>query len=254
MKGGIRVSRTPLPAPPLNEAYRLLLDRFGFQHWWPAETPFEVCVGAILVQNTSWTQVERVLAMARKGGWLTPGGLRSMDEASLREWLRPTGTYRVKAERLRAFLRVLWSEHAGSLDALLSGSRSEVRNRLLAIRGIGPETADCLVLYAAHQPSFVIDAYTRRVFWRHGWSGADAAYEQLQELCETALDGSDRVRLWQDFHAQMVAVGKEYCRSSEARCEDCPMKKLLPKKEAGGSNTVNPPHQAARSSSLLRLS
>lgn len=238
----------------MNEAYRLLLDRFGFQHWWPAETPFEVCVGAILVQNTSWTQVERVLAVARRGGWLTPEGLWSMDEASLQEWLRPTGTYRVKAERLRAFLRVLWSKHAGSLDALLSGSRSEVRNRLLAIRGIGPETADCLVLYAAHQPSFVIDAYTRRVFRRHGWSGADAAYEQLQELCEAALDGDDRVQVWQDFHAQMVAVGKEYCRSAEARCGECPLKNLLPKKEAGGSNTVNPPHQAARSSSLLRLS
>ena len=136
----------------------------------------------------------------------------------------------------------------------LSGSRSEVRSRLLAIRGIGPETADCLVHYAARKPSFVIDAYTRRVFRRHGWSGAEAAYGRFQELCESALDGEDRVVLWQDFHAQMVAVGKEFCRAGEARCGDCPLKSLLPKKEAGGSNTVNPPHQAARSSSLLRLS
>lgn len=240
--------------PPLDDAYRLLVGRFGFQHWWPAETAFEVCIGAILVQNTSWSQVERVLAEAREAGWLTPERLWAMDEVSLWEWLRPTGTFRVKADRLRAFLQVLWVDNGGSLDALLMGSTAHVRQRLLAIRGIGPETADCLVLYAARKPSFVIDAYTRRVFRRHGWSGADADYGELQELCEAALDGENRVLLWQDFHAQMVAVGKEFCRSAEARCGDCPLKNLLPKKEAGGSNTVNPPHQAARSSSLLRLS
>ena len=218
----------------------------GHQGWWPGETPFEVCVGAILTQNTSWTNVERAIANLRRAGVLEPRALFALPEAELAELLRPTGYFNLKARRLRSFLRVLVEEFAADLGKLFSGPTSSVRERLLAIHGIGPETADSMLLYAGGHMSFVVDAYTKRIFNRHGWGGrrsprievpgsktnTRAEYEGLKSLCETALSQgpvNKRLDYWQDYHAQLVMVGKDFCRPREARCELCPLRPLLPK-------------------------
>jgi endonuclease-3 related protein len=218
----------------LRRAYRLLRARFGHQHWWPAETAFEVCVGAILTQNTSWTNVERALGNLKTAGLLEPEKLYALDEPKLAELLRPAGYFNVKARRLRSFLRVLVEQFGGKLDRLLGGETAQVRERLLAINGIGPETADSMLLYAGAHTRFVIDAYTKRIFHRHGWSPAEAAYDDLQQLCESALARSPRSRqldYWQDFHAQLVMAGKHFCSPARPDCRNCPLRPLLP--EAG---------------------
>jgi endonuclease-3 related protein len=235
------------PAPPeqvLRRAYRLMRRRFGHQKWWPGETPFEVCVGAILVQNTSWSNVERAIANLKSAGVLVPRELYSLPAGKLAALIRPAGYFNVKAGRLRSFLRVLIDEHGGSLERLFAGETRAVRQRLLAVHGIGPETADSMLLYAGGHHSFVIDAYTRRIFERHGWGGPRTkgrnsgsppggpfGYEPLQALCASALNherGARRLDLWQDFHAQLVRVGKTHCRPRAPRCDECPLKPLLP--------------------------
>jgi endonuclease-3 related protein len=206
---------------------------FGHLHWWPGETPFEVCVGAILTQNTSWSNVERAIANLKAARVLEPGKLFALSESKLAAFLRPTGYFNVKARRLRSFLRVLVEEHGGRLEGLFAGETAVVRGRLLAINGVGPETADSMLLYAGGHHRFVIDAYTRRIFQRHGWSRADAGYEDLQRLCEAALDEKprrERLDYWQDYHAQLVMVGKDFCRPRRPRCAECPLNPLLPPK------------------------
>lgn len=219
--------------------------RFGHQHWWPGETPFEVCVGAILVQNTSWTNVERAIANLKSARVLEPRTLFALPEAKLAELIRPAGYFNVKARRLRSFLRVLVEEFDGELGRLFAGETATVRARLLAIHGVGPETADSLLLYAGGHRSFVVDAYTKRIFAKHGWRGeqrkagkrkaeTDAGYDYdaLKALCESALNhkqGAARLDYWQDYHAQLVMVGKHYCRAKVPRCEACPLRSLLPK-------------------------
>jgi len=227
---------SPLPARSLRgalrRAYPLMRAHFDHQAWWPAQTPFEVCVGAILTQNTSWSNVERALQNLRDRSLLDPRRLSALSDAGLSELLRPAGCSRVKARRLRAFLDYLMSECAADLDALWAGTTQEARHRLLAIHGIGPETADSMLLYAGRKPSFVIDAYTARIFIRHGWCSAKTNYAQLQQLAESALRHAapDRqLDLWQDYHAQLVMVGKHYCRAGIPRCEQCPLQPLLPK-------------------------
>lgn len=234
-------------ASQLRRAYPLMRARFGHQHWWPGDTAFEVCVGAILVQNTSWTNVERAIANLKSAGVLEPKRLFALPEARLAELIRPAGYFNVKARRLRSFLRVLVEEYDGRLKQLFAGEMSVVRERLLAIHGIGPETADSLLLYAGGHASFVIDAYTRRIFQRHHWPGGlsqvsaskvqgyrstSFSYDALKSLCESALDqkrGAARLDYWQDYHAQLVMVGKHYCRPRAARCEHCPLRSLLPR-------------------------
>jgi endonuclease III related protein len=204
---------------------------FGHQHWWPGETPFEVCVGAILTQNTSWSNVERAIANLKVAQVLDARKLYALEESKLAGLLRPAGYFNVKARRLRSFLRVLVEEYDGDLGRLFAGETTTVRERLLAINGVGPETADSMLLYAGGHHSFVVDAYTKRIFHRHGWSGADAGYEDLQRLCESALDQKprgERLDYWQDYHAQLVIVGKHFCRTRQPRCAECPLKPLLP--------------------------
>ena len=206
---------------------------FGHQQWWPGETPFEVCAGAILTQNTSWSNVERAIANLKAARVLEARKLFALDESQLATLLRPAGYFNVKARRLRSFLRVLVEEYDGDLGRLFAGETAAVRERLLAINGVGPETADSMLLYAGGHHRFVIDAYTKRIFQRHGWSSADAGYEDLQLLCESALDQKtreERLDYWQDYHAQLVNVGKEYCRPRQPRCAECPLKPLLPLK------------------------
>ena len=226
----------------LRRAYELMRARFGHQHWWPGETPFEVCVGAILTQNTAWTNVERAIANLKTARVLEPEKLFALPEAKLAELIRPAGYFNVKARRLRSFLRVLVEEFGGDLKKLFAGETSVVRERLLAINGIGPETADSMLLYAGGHHSFVIDAYTKRIFQRHGWKPEYAesesgnvnsdGYDELKSLCESALNqktGAARLDYWQDYHAQLVMVGKHFCRTRAPRCDECPLKPLLPR-------------------------
>ena len=222
----------------LRRAYKLMRARFGHQHWWPGETPFEVCVGAILTQNTAWTNVERAIANLKAARVLEPKKLFALPEAKLAQLIRPAGYFNVKARRLRSFLRVLVEECGGDLKKLFAGDTAAVRERLLAIHGVGPETADCLLLYAGGHHSFVIDAYTKRIFQRHGWTQKAETkkrkpddYDELKALCEMALNqktGAARLDYWQDYHAQLVMAGKHFCRTRAPRCDDCPLKPLLP--------------------------
>ena len=215
----------------LRRAYGLMRRRFGHQGWWPGETPFEVCVGAILTQNTNWTNVERAIANLKAADVLEPRRLLALPPARLAELIRPAGYFNVKARRLRAFLDVLVREFDGDLARLLSGPLATARARLLGIHGIGPETADSMLLYAGGQLVFVVDAYTRRIFARHGWCAPDADYAAVQRLCEAALNhrpAAARLDYWQDYHAQLVAVGKDFCRPRQPRCDTCPLGPLLP--------------------------
>jgi endonuclease-3 related protein len=215
----------------LRRAYQLMLGHFGHQHWWPGETPFEVCVGAILTQNTSWSNVERAIANLKAAGILDPHKLFALSEMQLAQLIRPAGYFNVKARRLRCFLRVLVEDFGGSLKRLFDGKTEEVRERLLAINGIGPETADSMLLYAGGHHRFVIDAYTKRIFQRHHWITNTPDYDELQNLCESSLGHKtrkNRLDYWQDFHAQLVMVGNHFCRSRQPRCEQCPLKELLP--------------------------
>jgi endonuclease-3 related protein len=215
----------------LRRAYELMRARSGHQHWWPGETPFEVCIGAILTQNTAWTNVERAIANLKTARVLEPKKLLALPESRLAELIRPAGYFNVKARRLRSFLRVLVGEFGGDLGKLFSGETSVVRERLLAVHGIGPETADSMLLYAGGHRSFVIDAYTKRIFSRHRWCSQDAGYAKLKKLCESALNqrtGAARLDYWQDYHAQLVMVGKHFCRTRAPRCDECPLKPLLP--------------------------
>ena len=216
----------------LRRAYRLMRAHFGHQHWWPGETPFEVCVGAILTQNTSWSNVERAIANLKAARVLEPEKLFALSESQLAALIRPAGYFNVKARRLRSFLQVLVQQCGGDLERLFAGETATVRARLLAINGVGPETADSMLLYAGGHHRFVIDAYTKRIFQRHRWSGVGATYEDLQGLCESALDEKprrERLDYWQDFHAQLVIVGKDFCRTRQPRCAECPLKPLLPR-------------------------
>ncbi len=229
-------SGVPACADALRRAYELMHARLGHQHWWPGETPFEVCVGAILTQNTAWSNVERAIANLKSANVLAPARLHALTEARLAELIRPAGYFNVKARRLRSFLRVLVEECQSDLRELFAGDTRIVRDRLLSINGIGPETADSMLLYAGGHRSFVVDAYTKRIFGRHGWSAADADYPAVKQLCEQALSqkpAEARLDYWQDYHAQLVMVGKHFCRPRALRCAECPLQPLLPKIVSG---------------------
>jgi endonuclease-3 related protein len=228
------VKNTPSRIRPatLRRAYTLMKQRFGHQRWWPGDTPFEVCVGAILTQNTNWSNAERAIANLKTTRVLVPEKLFALPERKLARLIRPAGYFNVKARRLRSFLRVLIGDFGGDLNRLFSGETPEVRGRLLAINGIGPETADSMVLYAGGHHSFVIDAYTKRIFHRHGWCADDAGYDGLKKRCETALNekpDTERLDYWQDYHAQLVMIGKHFCRPRDPLCSQCPLKPLLPR-------------------------
>jgi endonuclease-3 related protein len=212
--------------------------KFGHQRWWPGDTPFEVCVGAILTQNTNWTNVERAIANLKAAHVLSPNKMFALPERRLAQLIRPAGYFNVKARRLRSFLRPLIRDFGGDVNRFFSGETPQVRERLLAINGIGPETADSMLLYAGCHHSFVIDAYTKRIFHRHGWCADDADYDGLKELCETALNeksNAERLDYWQDFHAQLVMIGKHFCRPRDPLCGQCPLKPLLPRARSQAS-------------------
>ena len=204
----------------LQEIYERLLGAYGTQHWWPAETPGEVVIGAILTQNTAWANVERAIGDLRAARCLSWTAIRDLPQSRLEELIRSAGTYRVKAARLKVFADVMWKEHGGSLTSMLDGRLEDVRVRLLSIAGIGPETADAILLYAAGMASFVIDAYTMRVLRRHELIDADAGYDQAQALFHRDMRADPQV--YNEYHALLVAVGKQHCRS-KAQCAGCPL-------------------------------
>ncbi len=218
------------PQRTLLRYYRRLRHHFGHRDWWPARTRFEVILGALLTQNTNWSNVEKALANLRGARALTPARLSRLHAATLARLLRPSGYYRQKARAVRGFLAHLNNGYRGSLARLLARPTDELREELLALRGIGPETADSILLYAAGRPVFVIDTYTRRVLARHGLAQSKTSYEQLQAYFETHLPR--RPALYNDFHAQLVAVGKHYCHRQRPDCAACPLGPELEDRDA----------------------
>ena len=213
------------PRRRLLRAYAQLEEAFGPQHWWPADSPLEVMIGAVLVQNTSWRNVELAMNNLRQAGWLEVASLRAVEEEELAARIRPAGTYRVKARRLRNMLRWLDDNFSGDVTAMLATDASELRGKLLEVSGIGPETADSIVLYAAHQPTFVVDTYTYRVLVRHGWIESGADYDEIKHFLESSLPRD--AHLYGEFHALLVQLGKSYCGKSP-QCDECPLANLLP--------------------------
>jgi endonuclease-3 related protein len=213
--------------PGLLSVYRRLRRAQGHAGWWPADTPFEVCVGAILTQNTAWSNVEKALAALRRRGLLSFSTLRRVPLSRLEAHIRPSGVFRVKARRLRAFLGFLGAGYGGRISRMRTEDPWALRQKLLAVHGIGPETADSIALYAAGQPLFVVDAYTRRIFTRLGVLQGGESYDAVQRVFMDALPRD--VSLYNDYHAQLVRLAKEACRP-RPRCERCPLTRVCAKR------------------------
>jgi endonuclease III related protein len=242
--------------------YETLFSAWGRQHWWPAQSRFEMIVGAYLTQNTSWTNVEKALASLRRARLLTMAGIRRTPEAQLALLIRSSGYFRQKATRLKTFVRFLDERYDGSLTQMFARPTSELRAELLALNGVGPETADSILLYAGNRPIFVVDAYTRRILERHRIISHAESYDEIRELVERALSvisaathplsgsavntvasgpegschrpsrlsGGPRpslVQIFNEMHGLIVGVGKTYCLKSQPRCEHCPLQKFL---------------------------
>ncbi|MFZ0198023.1 MAG: base excision DNA repair protein [Candidatus Sulfotelmatobacter sp.] len=243
--------------------YRTLFQAWGPQNWWPARSPFEVIVGAYLTQNTAWTNVEEALANLRSAKLLSVKGLRRVPLRELEKLIRPSGYFRQKAERLKTFIRFLDRRYEGSLRRLFSRPTAELREEFLQLNGVGPETADSILLYAGNHPVFVVDAYTRRILARHAILPEEAGYEDIRKLFQQALSplaesvaGSHAAlsqnlvagisgaahppspmsaakrtaltQVYNEIHGLIVGVGKNYCRKSQALCDRCPLQAFLP--------------------------
>ncbi len=243
--------------------YRALFRAWGAQHWWPAHTLFEVIVGAYLTQNTAWTNVEKALANLRRARLLSVSGVRRVPLAELERLIRPAGYFRQKAKRLKLFVAFLDQQYNGSLTKLFARPTDKLREELLSLHGIGPETADSILLYAGNHPVFVVDAYTRRLLARHEILPEKTDYDKIRQLFERALapvaesvaDSSESaqrlegglrgaahppsvmstakrtalVQVYNEMHGLIVGVGKNYCRKSLARCDECPLQRFLPR-------------------------
>ncbi|MGA7295765.1 MAG: base excision DNA repair protein [Terriglobales bacterium] len=250
--------------------YRALFSAWGRQHWWPAQSRFEVIVGAYLTQNTSWTNVEKAMGMLRRARVLSIDGVRRTPHSELAQLIRPSGYFRQKAQRLKTFIEFLDERYDGSLTRMFAQPSGELRDQLLALDGVGPETADSILQYAGNHEVFVVDAYTRRILERHQIIFADADYEEIRKLCERALgeeglavnsdsrgkkDGhgprgschrpsrmsmakrSALAQVFNEMHGLIVGVGKTYCLKSQMRCEECPLQRFLPAGRVSGQTS-----------------
>lgn len=251
--------------------YKALLARYGPQNWWPAQSRFEVIVGAYLTQNTNWTNVEKAMANLRRARALSLKAIRELPLEQLEELIRPSGYFRQKAKKLKTFIAFLDQRYSGSLDRMFSQPTAQLRGELLELNGVGPETADSILLYAGNHPVFVVDAYTRRIFERHGIITSKTSYEEIRQLIEGALSqgeagallvqapGSDprhpRSRMscmsrgelaqhYNEFHALIVRVGNQLCRATPD-CAGCPLKNYLPN-PAGATARKAPESYSAR--------
>ena len=202
---------------------RRLLGYFGPQHWWPADSAFEVCVGAVLTQNTAWSNVERAIANLKQARCLDAPSLLALGHRKLASLLKPSGYFNVKTRRLKSFLSFFMKNYGGSFVRMKRRQTLLLRQQLLDVHGVGRETADSILLYALAKPIFVVDAYTRRIFERHAWIHGDEDYDRLRLLVESDWKGCDnhsQTRDWNELHALLVAVGKNYCRPQSPRCEE----------------------------------
>jgi endonuclease-3 related protein len=207
----------------LKNIYNLLYARFGPQHWWPGDTPFEIIIGAILTQNTNWANVEKAITNLKKAKVLSPEKLLRLGSKKLAELIRPAGYYNIKAVRLKNFLIWLSENYAGKLRNLSKVSTDRLRLELLSIKGTGPETADSILLYALNRPIFVVDAYTARICSRHYLIEEGTDYHRIQDLFESNLPAD--VKLFNEYHALLVRLGKDFCRPTP-RCDGCPLCQL----------------------------
>jgi endonuclease-3 related protein len=267
VKLNLGMSRAPQsnPAKEIRNYYTTLSAAWGAQHWWPAETQFEVIVGAYLTQNTAWTNVEQALANLRRANLLSVEGIREVKLARLQRLIRPSGYFRQKAKRLKTFVAFLDDQYEGSLHKLLSQPTEKLREELLSLNGVGPETADSILLYAGNRPVFVVDAYTRRILGRHAIVPENTDYEEIRHLFQISLEpvtteqerGPSEMRepldagirgaahppsamstahrtaltqVYNEMHGLIVGVGKNYCRKSKPTCEECPLESFLPGK------------------------
>jgi endonuclease-3 related protein len=246
----------------VRQYYQTLYRSWGAQHWWPAQTRFEVIVGAYLTQNTAWTNVEIALTNLRRANTLSIERIRTVTLHRLERLIRPSGYFRQKAKRLKTFVKFLDDNYHGSLDPLFAQPTDQLREELLSLNGVGPETADSILLYAGNHPVFVVDAYTRRILDRHGILPEKTDYENIREFFQSALTPvaeeqaqptemeprleagiwgaahppsaistaarSALVQVYNEMHGLMVGVGKNYCRKTKAACDDCPLQPFLP--------------------------
>jgi len=206
--------------------YRVLFQAYGPQHWWPGDTPFEVMVGAVLTQNTAWANVEKAIANLRRERLLEPERLFRVPLRKLAVLIRPSGFFTVKARRLNHLFKFIIDRYSGSLALMFAEDPETLRHNLLEVNGVGPETADSILLYAGQRPFFVVDAYTKRVLSRHRVIAADADYHTVQGLFMDSLPRDSR--LFNEYHALIVRVGKEHCKRTAPRCKTCPLNKFLP--------------------------
>ncbi len=211
----------------LQEIYSRLYAHFGPQHWWPGESRWEIMVGAVLTQNTSWRNVEQAMANLKRAGRLEPARMRGTREATLARLVRPSGYFNLKAKKLKALVEFLFAHYHGDPAEMVRRPLDALRAELLAVYGVGPETADSILLYAAEQPVFVVDAYTRRIFARLGLTREDATYAELQQLFMQHL--SPDVPCFNEYHALLVALGKNICTKRAPRCAPCPLSELCAK-------------------------
>ena len=211
--------------PPLDEYFNSLFTSLGPQHWWPGRTPFEVIVGAILTQSTAWTNVEHALANLRGEGLLTPTAIEQVSTRRLQSLIRSSGYWRQKARALKAFVSFLRREYRGSLKRMFETPTIVLREKLLGVFGIGPETADSILLYAGQHGVFVVDAYTKRMLVRHGWANEKAKYDDIRWQFEKRFPGN--VKTFNEFHALIVAAGKNWCRKTDPKCGECPLGRYL---------------------------
>ncbi|MEN8190272.1 MAG: endonuclease III domain-containing protein [Thermodesulfobacteriota bacterium] len=208
----------------IEDAYHILLEHFGPQDWWPAESPFEVMVGAVLTQNTNWQNVEKAIGRLKEADLLSFDRLLQLGLTELAEYIRPAGYYNLKAGRLKNLLQMIDERYDGDLDALFQEYPDDGRAALLAVKGVGPETADSILLYAGGHPVFVVDAYTHRVFSRHNLVPEESSYWEIQQAFSDSLD--EDASLFNEYHALIVTVAKKYCKKKSPDCDNCPLKDL----------------------------
>lgn len=202
--------------------YKTLFDAFGPQRWWPGDTPFEVMVGAVLTQNTNWTNVSRAIDTLKNEGLLSFEAISALPLDTLAEKIRPSGYYNLKAKRLTNLLGLIHRKYDGDLSLFFQTDQDTLRQDLLSVKGIGPETADSIILYAAKHPVFVVDAYTHRILSRHGIIGEESDYHEIQDLFMDSLPAD--TALFNEYHALLVRLGKEFCKKTNPRCSSCPLK------------------------------
>ena len=208
---------------PLMEIYQRLYRAYGPQRWWPGETSFEVMVGAILTQNTAWRNVEKAIQKLKEKGVLHGQGIQQLKKSQLARMIKSSGYYRVKADRLKAFVAFLFEQYEGHLERMAKEPLDDLRRKLLEVRGIGPETADSILLYALRRPIFVVDAYTKRILARHWMISEKASYEEVQRLFMDRLPADEK--LFNEYHALVVHLGKTLCKRIP-KCDICPINNI----------------------------